>query len=238
LKITIIIPVYNEETTIIKVLHEVNAQFLNEISKEIIVVDDGSTDSSRNLLEKNSNLFSKMLCLKHNQGKGAAVIEALHEASGDFVLIQDADLEYDPKDYEKLLNPVINFNAELVIGSRFLSPSYTRVFYYRHRIGNQIITILFNILNDLTFTDIYSGYVLFKRDIIDPAELKCVGWAQQAEILSIIVSRVERIYEVPISYSGRTYAEGKKINAFAIFPVIFTMIFHRLSHFFSIRIKK
>jgi len=144
------------------------------------------------------------------------------------VLVQDADLEYSPNEYRTLLKPVLDFDAELVIGSRFLAPTWTRVNYFWHKVGNRIITWSFNILNNSTFTDIYSGYILFKRDLLSPDELKCFRWDQQAEILSKIYKRTDCIYEVAINYNGRTYEEGKKIRAHHAISVLWTILRERL----------
>ena len=134
------------------------------------------------------------------------------KASGQYVLFQDADLEYDPKDYKKLLEPVLLFDADLVIGSRLSASQLTRVYYFWHKVGNRVLTLLFNILNNTTFTDIYSCYVIFKADLINPNKLLTSGWEQHAEILSTVVSKSSSYYEVPVNYYGRTYEEGKNIG--------------------------
>ena len=156
--------------------------------------------------------------------KGGAVIEGLKVAEGDYVLFQDADLEYDPNDYHLILKPVVLLEADIVFGSRNLAPQMTRVHYYWNRVGNRLITFIFNILNNTTFTDIYSCYFLFKRSLVDPKELRENGWAQQAEILGLAIKRGSTFYEVPISYFGRTHAEGKKIRAYHTFNVILVIM--------------
>jgi hypothetical protein len=148
-------------------------------------------------------------------------------------LVQDADLEYNPSEYVTLIKPVIEFGAEIVIGSRFLAPSWTRVNYFWHKVGNIIITLLFNVLNNTTFTDIYSGHIVFKRSLLANVLLTRERWDQQAEILSKICPRTKIIYEVAINYTGRTYAEGKKIRALDVFPVIFTLIRERTLRLFA-----
>ena len=205
LRLSIIIPAFNEEKTIIKILNKVNKVKIEGVEKEIIVVDDCSKDGTLDLLEKNNNLYSLLIKMKKNGGKGAAVKKGLSKATGKYILFQDADLEYDPNDYVKMVQPVLRFNADVVMGSRLSAPQFTRVYYFWHKIGNRFITLIFNILNNTTFTDIYSCYLLFKTDLIKPRELVTNGWEQQAEILSIIVSKANSLYEVPINYYGRTY---------------------------------
>ena len=232
--ISIIIPVFNEEKTIKQILLAVKASKVKLYDFEIIVVEDGSTDKTLDILLSNPSLYSKLIQQKRNQGKGAAIREGILQASGDYILFQDADLEYDPKDFQKLLLMVTKFDADLIIGSRFIAPEFTRVYYFWHKIGNKVITLLFNIINNTTFTDIYSCYLLFKKDLLDINDLKSNGWEQQAEILSLLVSLNIKMFEVPISYSGRTYEEGKKIRAHHIIAVIWMII----KKFFIIRVKR
>ena len=228
MKVTILIPVFNEENTIIEILNRLNSEKKDETEIEIIVVDDCSTDNSKNLLKENTELFDKLVELEKNLGKGGAVREGLKHSTGDYVLFQDADLEYSPKDYGKIFRILHEFNADVVIGSRFLSPEYTRVHYFFHKVGNRSITLLFNLLYNTTFTDIYSCYLCFKRELIDPNKLKSNGWAQQAEILASAVKSSKVHYEVPISYAGRTFAEGKKIKARHTIGVVLMIIKKRL----------
>ena len=228
MKISIVIPIFNEENTIIELLNKVNSQKNNETELEIIVADDCSTDNSKNLLKENPNLYSKLVELDKNLGKGGAVREALKHSTGDYILFQDGDLEYNPKDYRKIFKMVHEFKADVVIGSRFLSPEYTRVHYFFHKIGNKAITLLFNFLYNTTFTDIYSCYLCFRRNLIDPNKLKSNGWAQQAEILGSAVKSSKIHYEVPISYSGRTFVEGKKIKARHTLSVVLMILKKRL----------
>ena len=228
--ISIIVPVYNEEKTIIPILEKVNSQNVNGLEFEIIVVDDGSTDKSFKLLEEHSKLYTKLIHSKKNSGKGSAVKIGLKNATGDFIMFQDADLEYEPQDYEKLLLPIKKLNADVVMGSRINAPPLTRVHYYWHKKGNEFITFLFNFLNNTTFSDIYSGYLIFRRSLLDPEKLRTLGWEQQAEILSKIVRKSNGIFEVPIIYYGRTYEEGKKIKPSNGIKIISTIIRER---FFS-----
>ena len=228
INLSIIIPAYNEENSIIKILEKVADVEIEGIKREVIVIDDCSTDETLNLLEKNNNLYDVLIKLPKNRGKGEAVKKGLMQASGNYVLFQDEDLEYDPKDYKKLLEPVLLFDADLVIGSRLLASQLTRVYYFWHKVGNKFITFLFNVMNNTTFTDIYSCYLLFRRNSIDPMKLSKTGWEQQAEILSEVVSKNRSFYEVPVNYYGRTYEEGKKIRARHAIAVLLTIISKRL----------
>ena len=227
--ITVLIPVYNEEGTIIEILKRVNNQIIHEIEFEILVVNYGSNDNTEKLLKENDHLYTKLVSLPVNGGKGAAVIEGLRHASGEYVLFQDGDLEYDPHDYTKLVEPIMTHQADLVMGSRLIAPQLTRVHYFWHKVGNRLITLVFNIINNTTFTDIYSCYLIYRRSLIDPDTLRVKGWAQQAEILSKAVRKANVIYEAPISYHGRTYAEGKKITGFHVISIIYTMIVGRFT---------
>ena len=226
--ISIIIPAFNEESTIIELLNSVNEQHNEDYELEIIVIDDNSTDSTRQLLQENSVLYTKLICLEKNLGKGGAVREGLKNSTGSYVLFQDADLEYNPFEYKKIFKIIDEFSADVIIGSRFLSPEFTRVHYYFHKLGNKFITGLFNLFYNTTFTDIYSCYLCFKRELIDPIKLKSNSWSQHAEILATAVKSSKIFYEVPISYSGRTFEEGKKIKARHTFSVIYMIIKKRL----------
>lgn len=226
--VSIVIPAYNEEKTIIQVLEQIQAQRFDAISLEVIVVDDGSIDDTAKLVESHLHLVSRFIRQPQNRGKGAAVKTGLKAATGDFVLFQDADLEYNPVDYKKMFKPLQLFNADVVMGSRMVAPEYTRVSYFWHKFGNKIITLFFNIINNTTFTDIYSCYLLFRRKLVNPDELQTAGWEQHAEILSLAVARGENLYEVPISYHGRTYAEGKKIKAYHVAAIIWTILKRRI----------
>ena len=228
LRLSIIIPAYNEQNTILEILKKVNIVELPKIEKEIIVIDDCSDDNTLELLETNKELYTKLIKMEENSGKGAAVKKGLLSASGEYILFQDADLEYDPRDYVKLIEPVLRFDADLVIGSRLIASQLTRVYYFWHKVGNKFITLLFNILNNTTFTDIYSCYLLFKRNYVDPKKLLTNGWEQQAEILSEVVSKGRSFYEVPVNYYGRTYDEGKKIRGRHAFAVILTILSKKL----------
>lgn len=226
--VSVIVPAYNEEGTIVTILERVKAVEVRGVSFEVIVVDDGSKDRTREILDARPDLYTRFIKHERNRGKGGAVKTGLGAATGDFVLFQDADLEYNPDDYVRLMKPVRDFDADVVMGSRFIAPEYTRVYYFWHRIGNWAISFLFNILNNTTFSDIYSCYLCYRRTLIDPDTLKTSGWEQQAEILSRAVAASRVYYEVPISYHGRTYDEGKKIKAHHVFAVFGTIIRERL----------
>lgn len=227
IRISVIIPVYNEEKTIVDVLERVCAKGIDGFEFEVLVVDDGSNDGTAELLEEHRDLYTSLIQLPRNSGKGAAVKAALKEASGDYILFQDADLEYDPIEYPRLLRPILRFQADIVIGSRFVAPECTRVNYFWHKAGNRLITFLFNLLNNTTFTDIYSGHLIYRRSLVDPASLVSKGWEQHAELLSRAVARGSQFYEVPISYFGRSYNEGKKIRGYHAVAVIWTIIWRR-----------
>ena len=226
--LTILIPTYNEEATILELLGRVAEQKIDGVEIETLVIDDGSRDGTVALLEENSGLYTKLIKRLRNGGKGAAVKDGLREAKGDYVLFQDADLEYDPAEYVRLLMPVLKHEADIVMGSRMLAPSFTRVSYFWHKFGNRLITFVFNILNNTTFTDIYSCYLLYRRDLVAADELVTEGWEQHAEILSRAVAKAKIIYEVPITYYGRTYEEGKKIRAHHAIAVLWTILVRRL----------
>ena len=227
IKISIIVPAYNEENTIIEILEKVKNIEIEGIKKEVIVIDDCSKDNTLSLLKENKNLYDFLIKLpKLWQRK--CVKEGLIRASGDYILFQDADLEYDPKDYVKLLEPVLLLNADLVIGSRLVASQLTRVYYFWHKVGNKFITFLFNIINNTTFTDIYSCYVVFRANLINPQKLSTSGWEQQAEILSKVVAKSKSFYEVPVNYYGRSYEEGKKIRPHNVIPVILTILIKRI----------
>ena len=228
IKITILIPAYNEEATILEILQAVSAQKIDGIEFEVIVIDDGSKDRTVELLEANPDLYTKLVKQPRNGGKGAAVKAGLKEATGEYILFQDADLEYDPADYRKLMLPVLRFDADVIMGSRFLAPEFVRVSYFWHKMGNYLITFVFNIFNNTTFTDVYSCYLMFRRSLVDPDSLQTEGWEQHAEILSTAISAGKSFYEVPVSYHGRTYEEGKKIRAYHAVAVFWTIIKKRL----------
>ena len=229
-KLSIIIPVYNEEKTILDVLKKI--QLLKKKCKlEIIIINDGSKDNSKNIIDKNKKLFNKVVHLNKNSGKGKAVIEGIKNCSYDYILIQDADLEYDPKDILIFLEENRIHKYDLIMGSRFIGTRRS-VLHFWHMLGNKFITFLFNFLNNTTFTDIYCCYCMFKRDLINVKYLKCNNWGQQAEILTYLVNKNSKIYEIGVNYHGRTYKEGKKIRYYDVFSVIYWIITTKVKKFF------
>jgi glycosyltransferase involved in cell wall biosynthesis len=231
-QLNIVIPVFNEEKTILSVLSKLNSECKSIKDKNIIVVDDGSKDKTLLLLKKNAKLFSKLIISENNLGKGGAIMLALKHIKNGFVLIQDADLEYDPVEIPRLWNLVRENDMDVLLTTRLSGSPLTRVHYFWHKLGNKFITFVFNIVNNTTFTDIYSGYIIFRRDLIDSKKLIFKGWAQQAEILTFLKHKSKKIYEAPISYKGRSYEEGKKINAAAVAPVLFSMFWSKLRTIF------
>ena len=225
--LTIIVPVYNEEKTIKNVLFSLSKIREKIKSTEIIVVNDGSKDNSLKILEENQNNYDVLINNLQNKGKGNAVKSALEKANGKYVIFQDADLEYDPQDFFKFINLINKFSPDLIMGSRFNYSDYTRSHHFFNKIGNMCITFIFNLFNQTTFTDVYSCYACFKRELLDHNNLKTNGFEQQAEILSKVVKKGKIFYEVPINYNGRTHDEGKKIRFYHIFSVIYQIVIGR-----------
>ena len=228
MKLSIIIPVYNEEKTIIDILKKVKNNSSDRFEHEVIVIEDGSTDQSRKLLENNKNLFNKILFNETNKGKGYSVKKGILNASGTHIIFQDSDFEYDPVDFKKFEKIFLDFNADAIIGSRFIYSNYTRSHNILNKIGNKILTLIFNILYNTTFTDIYSCYFSFKKELLNAEELKTEGFEQHAEILCKVIKKGNKFYEVPISYNGRSYSEGKKIKHHHFFLALFQIIRGRI----------
>ncbi len=210
MKVSIVIPVYNERSTIREILKRVQAVKLR-ISKEIIVVDDFSRDGTRDILKKLRMPNLKVFYHEMNRGKGAALSTGFSRATGDIILIQDADLEYDPKEYPSLLAPILDGRADVVYGSRFQGGSH-RVMFFWHYVGNKLLTTFSNMVSNLNLTDMETCYKVFKKDVLNKISLKSRRFGFEPEI-TIKLSKLHcRIYEVPISYAGRDYSEGKKIG--------------------------
>ena len=213
MKLSIVIPVYNEAATISQIVDMVRSVDVG-MDKEILLVDDCSRDGTRDVLEKMGKEQADLKVLFHevNQGKGAALRTGFAAATGDVVLIQDADLEYDPKEYPRLLQPIVEGHADVVYGSRFLGGGAHRVVFYWHYLGNRLLTTLSNMTTNLNLTDMEVCYKVFKRAVIQSIPLRESRFGFEVEITAKIARRKLKIYEVPISYYGRDYSEGKKIG--------------------------
>jgi len=211
MKLSIIIPCYNEVSTIEKIIEKINLQ--TDIDKEIIVVDDYSTDKTRLILENELKDKIDHLVLNHqNQGKGYSIRKGIEKATGEIVLIQDADLEYDPMDYKKLIRPIKEGLADVVFGSRFLGLGERRVLYFWHTVGNKFLTLLSNMLSNLNLTDMEVCYKVFRSEELKKLKLTENRFGFEPEITAKIAKKNLRIYEVGVSYFGRKYKEGKKIT--------------------------
>lgn len=226
--ISIIVPVYNEEKTILEVLRKLSNITKSKYSSQIIVIDDGSNDGTSNILAENKNLIDKLITNEINKGKGYSVKKGLESSDGKYIIFQDADLEYDPEEFIKFFTIIEKFQPDLIIGSRFRYSEYTRSHNILNKFGNKLITLFFNILYNTTFTDIYSCYACFRKDLLDVNSLQTRGFEQHAEILCKIVKKGKKFYEVPINFNGRSHEEGKKIRFYHIFGVLYQIIIRRI----------
>tara|TARA_B100000989_G_scaffold241120_1_gene187999 strand:+ start:480 stop:1172 length:693 start_codon:yes stop_codon:yes gene_type:complete len=226
MKISIIIPTFNEEKTLLEILKKVNKQ-KDIYNLEVIVSDDNSTDKTKDLLLKNKHLYDQVIFNKMNLGKGSAIINSIDIITGDYILIQDADLEYDPLDYKKLLEPIFKDGADAVYGSRFQGSDPKRILYFSHRVANFFLTILVNIFTNINFTDVETGYKLIKTSIFKDLNLKEKTFAFEIEVTMKLARKKIKIYEVGINYFGRTYEEGKKIGIKDGFLALYKIFYYK-----------
>ena len=225
MNLSVIIPVYNEVEHIGEIVKRVQS---TKITKEIIIVDDGSEDGTRRVLQElDGKKKVRVILHKYNQGKGAAVVTGLKAAGGDVLLIQDADLEYDPRDYPILLKPIKEGIADVVYGSRFLGGSH-RVTMFWHMVANRLLTFMTNILYNTILTDMETGYKVFRREVVEGMTIRAKGFNFEPEFTAKILKRNYRIFEVPISFNPRDYAQGKKIKLKDAFEAVWTLLRFRI----------
>lgn len=227
MKLSIIMPVFNERNTIKEILRRVRQVDLGELEREIVIVDDGSEDGTRDILSMEEDSITRVIYHPENRGKGAAVRTGFAAATGDLMVVQDADLEYDPEDYPRLLEPVLKGRAEVVYGSRFTGPRKNMLFW--HYMGNRLLALLTNVLYNTTLSDMETCYKLFTRESLQGIELKSDHFDIEPEITAKILKKRIRIYEVPISYTGREMEEGKKITWRDGIPALWTLIKYRFT---------
>ena len=221
MKLSVVIPVFNEEKTIEEIIRRVQAI---DIDKEIIIVDDFSTDKTRDILKSVKENKIKVLFHDKNSGKGAALKTGFKEATGDIIIIQDADLEYDPREYANLIEPIVEGHADVVYGSRLSGGRPQRVYMFWHKLGNNVLTLLTNIIYNTTLTDMETGYKVFKREVLRGIDIKSRDFTVEAELTAKIFKKRSRVYEIPISYYGRDYLAGKKIRWYHAISAIAALI--------------
>ena len=226
MKVSIIIPCFNEKNTVEALLDNVNQDSF--FDKEIIIIDDFSTDGTREILKKINDKYTKLILNESNSGKGYCIQRGIKEANGDIILIQDADLEYSPTDYKKLIDPITNGDADVVFGSRFVGSQQTRVLYFWHTVGNKFLTILSNMFTNLNLTDMECCYKVFKKDVIYKIRLKENRFGFEPEVTAKLSKMNIKIYEVGVKYFGRKYSEGKKISWKDGFAAIYHIIRYNL----------
>ena len=227
--ISVIVPVYNEEKTFLKMLEQYKPLKKN-INIELIIVNDGSNDNTKNLIENNSSMFDKVIHLNKNQGKGKAVREGLNIAKNEYIFIQDADLEYDPNDLSNFIKLAKTNNADFVMGSRFSSTTTTPLLDI---IGNKLVTLIFNVINNASFSDICCCYCLFKKNNLPITHLKSDGWGQHIEMLTYVFYNSKKFVQTPVYYNGRKISEGKKIRYRHVFGIIYFIIFSKIAILFK-----
>ena len=225
-KLSIIIPCYNEEKTLLSVINEIES--FQDYKKEIIIVDDGSNDKTKDILKEIKKEYIKIFYHDRNYGKGKAIQTGIKESNGDIIIIQDADLEYSPKDYPFLIKPFQESDADVVYGSRFLGGSgYVRLHYYLHFIANKILTHFCNIFTNLNMTDMETGFKVFKSEVIKSINLKENSFGIEPEITIKLAKKKFKFYEVGVSYRGRSYSEGKKITLKDAFWAVYCILRYR-----------
>jgi len=211
--LSIVVPVFNEERTLLKLLEKIQRAEVSGLQKEIIVINDGSTDKTKDILDNFQNKNIKILHHPKNQGKGAALQTGFQAASGEIILIQDADLEYNPDEYTRLVQPILNDQADIVYGSRFVGSQPHRVLYFWHYVGNKLLTLLSNMFSNLNLTDMETCYKTFRREVIQQIKLTEKRFGFEPEFTIKAARQKFRFYEIGISYAGRTYKDGKKVTA-------------------------